>query len=189
MSLGFGDVNHKRLPRSARHLVRSLQRRGTGYHRASALRAHVNALEYAVKVDSHPNEATPATPGDPAGLRVRLGTDARDLLRRLAASRNYLVQLALVKELRQTIARRIDTHKKRAARARAARARARGAGTLAAAWGSSARSRARGSWARARTTTAAVPAAVVTAVPAVPEDPPARTRRRGRPGLRLLPRR
>lgn len=189
MSLGFGDVNHRRLPRSARHLIRSLQRRGTGYQRAGSLRAHVNALEYAVKVDSHPNTATPAPPGDPAGLRVRLGTDARDLLRRLAASRNYVVQLALVKELRQTVARRIDLHKRRAARARAARSRARGAGTMAAAWGSSARGRARGSWERARTQRPAPGVPVVAAVPDAPEAAPERARRRERRGLRLLPRR
>lgn len=188
MSLGFGDVNHRRLPRSARHLIRSLQRRGTGYQRAGSLRAHVNALEYAVKVDSHPNTAAPAPPGDPAGLRVRLGTDARDLLRRLAASRNYLVQLALVKELRQSVARRIDIHKKRVARMRQARTRAWGAANMTRAWGSRARERARGPWERAREQG---PAREAAAVAAVPDDPPASlAERRRRPERRrLLPRR
>jgi hypothetical protein len=168
--MGFGDVNHKRLPRSTRHLIRSMQKIGTASHRAASLRAHVSALDYSLRVSTHPNERLPSEPGDAPGLRVRLGRDTRDILRRLAASRNRLVQMALVKELRHAVARRIEIHRKRQERAQRLRQRAQGARTMAAAWRSSASARTRAGWERARVPSRApVPAGGPTPLASVPD--------------------
>jgi hypothetical protein len=183
---GFRDVNYRRLPWSTRHLINSIRKRGTGWQMASSLRAHVNAIEYATRVDSKPNTQKPAEPGDAPGLHVRLGADTRDILRRLSASRNRLVQLALIKELRASIHRRIEIHKRRSARARAARERGRSAARMTGAWGSAARTGVlvRAERVRSRQRTEDVPELVPEPAPGSPPERTARNRRRG---PRLLP--
>lgn len=142
MGLLSSDSHYRRLPRSARHLARAMLRRGTGYQRASVVRAAGNALAYAAEVEHNPGARTPDQGGDAAGQRVRIGAETRDLLKRLLASRNRLHQMALVKEIRQQIAKRIAIHQKRSRQLRSARARTRAVGRTAVAWGSAARTRA-----------------------------------------------
>jgi hypothetical protein len=135
------DVHYRRLPRSARHLARAMLRRGGAYHRALPLRAAGNALGYAVEVEHSPAARMPAEPGDAPGQRVRIGRETRDLLKRLLASRNRLHQVALVREIRDQIARRIKLHNRRSRQMAAARAGARSTGRMAVAWASAGRTR------------------------------------------------
>lgn len=121
--LSSSDSHYRRLPRSARSLARGLLRRGSAYHRAHAVRAAGNALGYAVEVAHNPGARRPSEPGDPIGQRVRLGSDTRDLLKRLLASRNRLHQVALVREIRHQISKRIALHQRRSRRLQAARSR------------------------------------------------------------------
>jgi hypothetical protein len=124
--MATGNPHHRRLPRDARHLIRRIRALGrTGYVRAGVLHAQVAALDYAVGRRENQRRPLPAdtdmhAPGD----RVRLGTEVRDLLDRLHASRNLREQQALVREIRHAILRRILIHARRARVIRAAGARA-----------------------------------------------------------------
>jgi hypothetical protein len=123
---GTGNPHHDKLPRDARHLISRLLAFGrTGYHRAGVLHAQIGALDYAVNRREKVNRPLPSdTDMHAPGQRVRLGADVRDLLARLAASRNLREQQALVREIRHAVLRRISIHMQRSRRLAAARKRA-----------------------------------------------------------------
>jgi hypothetical protein len=135
----LADPNNRKLPRATRKLINGLLKH-KGYHRATELRASAGEIEHQVRSQAE-RLPMPADPGDRLSVRVRIGRETRVLMRRLLAARNLRVQRALVRELREDIAKRIALHIRRSEMIAAARRRTR----KAAAW-----TRARAAGGRAR---------------------------------------
>jgi hypothetical protein len=117
------NQHDRKLPRHARHLARHLLRRGTAYRRASVLDQQSASLTQ--EISRGERAKSPDLTDMAPGQRVRIGSDTRDLLRRLLASRNLRVQQQLAREIRHSIMRRIAVHVRRTQRMEAARARIR----------------------------------------------------------------
>jgi hypothetical protein len=126
-----------RLPREARHVVRTMLHRRPSYHRASVLLAQVDTLHAAL----FPGHEHPDRSRATLGQRVRLGPEGMDLLRRLREARSLHVQRQLARELRAHVLHRVRLHARRSRNIAVARGIGRAAGRWT--W-----SRSRGGWER-----------------------------------------
>lgn len=114
-----GHPHHKKLSRHARQVIRQMNRRGITPQHADVLTSQVNALGHEVdRKDRGKHESLHLPPDSDRiapGQRVRLTTEHRALLKRLAASRNLREQQALIRELRHAMQARIQQAARRAA--------------------------------------------------------------------------
>jgi hypothetical protein len=152
-TVGGKNPDRRKLPRHARHLIRHMLGR-VGYHRAAVLDTQARSLEHEVGRSAksrHPGES-PHGPGH----RVRLGPDTRNLLRKLLASKDRRVQIALTREIRQQVAARIRAHIRRSNALRMIREKTRKAAIRTWGWARTRPAAARRAWGWARTRPAAV---------------------------------
>ena len=147
----FGEdgrhVHDRKLSRQARRVIAQMSRRGITPQYAGVLTAQVNAIGHEVdRKDRDKRESLHLPPDSDRiapGQRVRLTTEHRALLARLARSRHVREQQALYREIRHAVQRSIQQAARRAAAVAKAKERA---GRAASASGRAAR--AVGSWVR-----------------------------------------